>query len=149
MTRVSKGSMRDANALGKMMYHAIRHGAVAYTVPQRAAWAPAPPKGRNWHLRLSRMDVRIVRGLRGPMGFVAMTPAGYVDFAYVAPQAQGRGYFRALIEDLIRDYPDLPMTTHASLHARPAFAALGFRVVYPETVLRQGQRLRRTFMARP
>lgn len=95
------------------------------------------------------MDVRVVRGLNGPVAFVAMTRAGYVDFAYVAPTARGRGYFRRLMETLSDDYPDQAMTTHASLHAQPAFAAVGFRVVYLETVLRQGQRLRRAFMARP
>lgn len=148
MTWITPARSSDYAALAQLMYHTIRIGARAYTVPERAVWMAKIPGGRRWRARLDAMDVYVARSSKGPLGFVAMTRTGYVDFAYVSPTAQRRGVFRGLLGVLQSAHPGLPMTTHASLHAQPAFAAVGFTVVHHEVVRRQGQRLKRAFMAR-
>ncbi len=148
MTLITDIAPHEANALGRVFYDAVRDGARAYTVPQRAAWMPSVPKGRKWFGRLVKMDVIVARQTCGPVGFVAMKPDGYVDFAYLLGTAQGRGIFRHMMNALMNRHPSLPMSTHASLHAQPAFSALGFSIVHHEVVIRNGQRLPRAFMTR-
>jgi len=148
MTWITPARDADYRALGQLMYHTVRNGALAYNVPQRAAWMPQVPAGPQWHARLSKMDVLIARSIFGPLGFVGMTRQGYVDFAYVSSTAQRRGIFWDLMQALTDRHPGSPMTTHASLHAQPAFAKLGFKVKHHGVIRRRGQRLHRAFMAR-
>ena len=96
--------------------------------------------------RLSRCEVWVARGCQGPEGFVAIRRDGYVDVAFVLPQAQGRGLFRRLVTRATAG--KATCRTHASLCAQPAFAALGFEVVRHEIVHQRGQRLRRAEMRR-
>lgn len=146
MTWITKGRAADYPVLGQVMFHTVRTSATAYTMPERAAWMPHVPGGMTWARRLSRMQVYVARGSRGVLGFTAVTRAGYVDFAYVIPKAQGRGVFRDLMTRLIAERPGVTLTTHASLQAQPAFQALGFTTQHHEIVRRKSQRLRRAFM---
>jgi GNAT superfamily N-acetyltransferase len=105
---------------------------------------PKAPDTARFAKRLNAMQVWVARDLSGPVGFVGMRRDGYVDLAFLLAHGQGRGIFRALMERLGPE----ACATHASLHAQPAFAALGFRVAHHEYVRRQGQRLRRAYMLR-
>lgn len=148
MVTITPARPADIDPLGRLMFDAIRSGATLYSVQQRAAWIPSVPSGKRWHARLRHMHVFVARSPTGLLGFAAMTSTGYVDFAYVRKTARGRGVFKALLEQLTALDPQRVMTTHASLHAQPAFRAVGFRVVHHEHVRRNGQRLDRAFMRR-
>ena len=71
------------------------------------------------------------------VGFASLARGGYVDFAYIRPQARGTGLFRQLLSRILeralaRREPLL--WTHASLMAEPAFAKLGFTITRRERV---------------
>lgn len=156
---IRNGQAADWDALAQVFHASVRTGALAYTEAQRAAWSPKMRAGADWSLRMTRQAVWVAAaagsvgakadGEAGsvgenvdeapstPIGFMTLEMNGYLDCAYILAKWQGTGVFRQLYaalearaqaEGLTRIY------THASLHARPAFAAMGFDTVRPETV---------------
>lgn len=148
MTWVTRAHHSEYDALGRVMFRAIREGATLYTPAQRAAWAPKPYHGRKWARKLASQTVWVARGTQGPVGLVTLRRDGYVDLAFVLRTAQGKGVFRALMTALEENDSGDTFSTHASLHAQPAFASLGFTVVHHETVRARRQRLKRAFMTK-
>lgn len=149
MLDVREAHVREADALGQIMWDAIHHGPSLYSTAQRAAWMPVVPAGTGWAKRLGDQRIWVAERAGHLAGFVTLADAGYVDFAYVSPQAQGQGVFRALmttLENAARADAEPRLWTHASLMAQPAFARLGFRVIRHETVERNGQTLDRAEM---
>lgn len=139
----------EAEALGQVMWDAIHTGRSRYDAAQRTAWLPAPPRGARWSAKLSAQDVWVAQGPGGPIGFITLAQAGYVDLAYVSAQAQGAGIFGDLytaLEATARKRGLHRLWTHASLMAQPAFAARGFHVLRHETAQRSGQSLARAEM---
>lgn len=98
---------------------------------------PKPRKGAAWNKRLASQFISLAEVDGRMAGFMSLTPDGYVDFAYIRREFQGTGLFRRLltqIEVKAKQKKLRRLTTHASLMARPAFAAMGFQVTEPETV---------------
>lgn len=131
----------DYDALGKIMFDAVRSGPSAYTKAQNQAWMPEPRCGAVWNSRLNQQDVFIVETAGICVGFMSLikapNPNGYVDFAYIHPSHQGCGLFRKLytvIEQRAKSQNQPFIWTHASLNAKRAFEAVGFSVIESETV---------------
>ena len=138
----------EANALGRVMFRAVREGPSAYTEAQRRAWCATPPSGEGWAAKLAAQEVRVVEALGAPVGFITRDGA-YVDLAFVLPGWQGRGVFSRLYDRVEADARAAGLRrlwVHASLMAQPAFAAKGFAVVRYETVAREGETLDRAEM---
>ena len=134
---IRKGNPGDWDALAGVFHDAVRRGAVLYTEAQRAAWSPASRAGADWSLRMSRQSVQVAEVEGRQIGFLTLELNNYLDCAYINPDYKGRGLFRALytpLEAEARTSGAKKVRTHASLHARPAFAAMGFDVIAPETV---------------
>lgn len=151
MTEITlrKGSAADYDTLGEVMFDAIHNGPSKYTDAQSNAWAPIPRSGPDWANRLSQKDVIIAEHGRAVMGFMTIEPGGYVDFAYIRPSAQGSGLFRRLFAEVMKRAEaagETELSTHASLMAQPAFAAMGFEIDFHETVEVDGQKLARARM---
>ncbi|MEM9179804.1 MAG: GNAT family N-acetyltransferase [Pseudomonadota bacterium] len=141
----------DYDTLGELMYDAIHNGPTQYTDAQSQAWMPVPRQGSDWHARLAKQHVILaVQGLE-TLGFMSIEPGGYVDFAYIRPQAQGSGLFRRLFAVILEravSAGETQLSTHASLMAQPAFAAMGFEIEFHETVEVDGQSLPRAKMVK-
>lgn len=141
----------DYDALGELIFDAIHHGPTQYTAAQSQAWAPAPRSGPDWAERLASQHIIAAEQEGEIAGFMSIEPGGYVDFAYIRPGAQGSGLFRQLFEavlDRAKAQGDTELSTHASLMAQPAFAAMGFEIDYHETVEVDGQSLPRARMTK-
>ena len=140
----------DFDALGQLMFECVRVGDSPYTEAQRQAWVPEPRNGPEWTQRLGRQFIIIAEGETGPHGFMSLLEAeGYIDFAYVLPQARGQGLFRKLyqqIEQRAANAGAERLQVHASLMAEPAFGAMGFKIVTPEEVAIGDQHLKRFLM---
>lgn len=134
----------EADALGQIMFEAVAV-ATLYTPAQRRAWLPDPPQGKDWAAQLEGQRVWVAEE-DGPVGFATLVDEAYVDLVFVRPAAQGRGVFSALMDALEASTPANRLWTHASLHAQPAFAARGFRVVRHEEVERGAETLPRAEM---
>ena len=136
----------DDVALGEVMFDAVHNGAGGYSAAQRRAWVPEPRRGPDWRRRLDGQDIMLAEDPERVAGFMSLAPEGYLDFAYIRPDFQGRGLFRRLyekIEALAVDQKQLRIRVHASLTAQPAFSAMGFKIIRKESVEISGQSLDR------
>ncbi|NQY13248.1 MAG: GNAT family N-acetyltransferase [Henriciella sp.] len=150
--RLRPARAEDYDTLGDVMFDAIHNGPTQYTKAQSDAWAPAPKRGQDWAARLAQQHVILAEQGSDILGFMSIEPGGYVDFAYVRPAAQGRGLFRKLFNAILtqaRTQGETELSTHASLMAQPAFAAMGFTVDHHEEVMVDGQSLARARMIKP
>lgn len=134
---IRNGTAADWDRLAEIFHQAVRKGALAYTEAQRTAWSPICKAGPEWSVRMTRQTVWVAEANDASVGFMTLEMNGYLDCAYIAPGWQGKSLFRKLytaletqarLEGLNRIY------THASLHARAPFAAMGFAITRPETV---------------
>ena len=130
-------SPADYGALADVMFDAVRHGRSRYTERQRARWVPRPREGTAWVERLDRQEIVLAETRERVLGFMSLARGGYIDFAYIRPNAQGSGVFRRLytrIEEQARQAGEERLWVHASLMAEPAFSAMGFEVQAREQV---------------
>jgi putative acetyltransferase len=139
----------DYDDLADIMFDAVRNGSSKYTDAQRAAWVPVRRGGEAWETRLAPQAIAVARNETRATGFMSLAAQGYIDFAYIRPEAQGTGLFRRLF-DMIEEHAlaqnEPRLWTHASLMAQPAFAAVGFAVVEHELVWIGGQGFERARM---
>jgi putative acetyltransferase len=139
----------DFDALGTLMFQAIRTGPSPYSDAQRAAWLSVPYCGPDWHAKLAAQHVMLAECREAIAGFMSLRPDGYLDLAFILPQVRGAGLFRVLFSEIESHarHAGLPrLWTHASLMAQPAFAAVGFDLVQHEVVTRAGEQLQRAEM---
>lgn len=151
-TELRRANADDYDALGALMFAAIHDGPTQYSKAQSLAWAPEPRAGTEWAARLDGKDIIVADRLGTLLGFMTIEPGGYIDFAYIRPEAQGTGLFRRLFDcvDAIANARSEPeLSTHASLMAQPAFAAMGFAIAHHEVVEVSGQQLARAYMIKP
>ncbi|MGO4852573.1 GNAT family N-acetyltransferase [Phaeovulum sp. W22_SRMD_FR3] len=142
----------DADGLAQVMFRAIHAAPSPYTKAERAAWLPQPHAGPDWAARLAAQTVVVAQGRAGILGFLSLDTEGYVDLAFILPEARGSGLFRALHSQIEAEAwaAGLPrLYTHASLMAEPAFRACGYRLLEREGVARGDQVLRRALMEKP
>lgn len=119
------------------MFDAVRRGESRYSEQQRAAWVPARRSGEDWIARLQSQDIIVAEQDGEAVGFASLAEGGYVDFAYIRPEAQHTGLFRQLLSRIVEravEKREPLLWTHASLMAEPAFAKLGFTIRKRERV---------------
>ena len=134
-----------------VFYRSIREGAQAfYNEAQRTAWAPKtdpvsavfnPEDTRTFWL--AEIDGEII-------GFMAITPDGYLDLAFVLPEWMGRGVAQAVYDQLLEWALGANLnrlTTHASHFARRFFEKQGWQVDAPEIHAHNGQKFERFQMS--
>ncbi|OLF81417.1 hypothetical protein AWH62_01735 [Maricaulis sp. W15] len=144
-----RGNAADHDALGLLMHAAVHGPGSPYRAAQRQAWIAAPRSGPDWDARLSGQTIILAEQDDHPVGFMTLAPPDCVDFAFIHPDWQGCGLFRRLyqaLEDHARETGIPALRVHASLQARPAFAAMGFAVTAQETVTIGDQSLARFAM---
>lgn len=148
---VRRATPQDHTALYRVYYRSVREGAGAfYSQEQRAAWAVSDqpksdrPAADDTLLRwLAEVDGQIV-------GFMAITPDGYVDLAFVLPEWMGRGVAQAVYDPMLKWAQGTGLkrlTTHASHFARRFFTKQGWQVDTPEIHAHNGQEFERFCMS--
>ena len=142
----------DTAELADVMFDAVRNGRSKYTQAQRAAWVPELRSGAEWEARLAAKDIIIGRDATRILGFMSIEGGGYIDFAFIRPEAQGSGLFRRLfdmVQERARANAEPRLWVHASLMAQPAFAAVGFSVVEHQIVQIGDSDFKRALMEKP
>ena len=142
----------DHAELADVMFDAVRNGPSKYTQAQRAAWVPERRRGVEWESRLAAKDIAVGRDGGRIIGFMSIEGGGYIDFAFIRPDAQGSGLFRRLFDmvaERARAANEARLWVHASLMAQPAFAAVGFSVVEHQNVQIGDQIFQRAMMEKP
>lgn len=139
----------DYTEIADVIFDAVRNGPSKYNEAQRAAWVPERKSGAEWDARLATKDIVLARDGDRIVGFMSIEGGGYVDFAFIRPEAQGSGLFRRLfelVEARARAANEARLWVHASLMAQPAFAAVGFSVIEHQVVPMGDQALQRACM---
>jgi putative acetyltransferase len=134
------------------MFDAVRNGESPYDEQQRQAWLAAPPAGPEWEERLASQDVVLAETDGMVAGFMSLGMEGYIDLAFIRPEARHHGLFRRLFEQIEHRAlarGDSRLWVHASLAARSAFEAVGFTVQRSEWVELGTEQLERFEMAKP
>ena len=142
----------DHAELADVIFDAVRNGPSLYTEAQRAAWVPERRSGPEWDARLAGKDIIVARDGNRIVGFMSIETGGYIDFAFIRPEAQGTGLFRAMfgmVEAHARANAEPRLWVHASLMAQPAFAAVGFSVTEYQVVQIGDQDFKRAMMEKP
>ena len=140
----------DADALGQVFYRSVREGAVQrYDPAQVEAWSPKVPKGAQWRERLEATDTVVAVSDVGPLGFMNLDERGYLDMAFVLPEAMGKGVagaIYAVLEGRARVQGIPVLTTQASLLAEPFFERHGWQVTRRQEVEMDGVMLNNAWM---
>jgi len=124
----------DAPGLAQLYHRAVHEGAAQkYSAEQRAAWSPAPPMDADWRRRLLEAQTILAEREDRLLGFMTLdATSGWLDFAYVAPEAMGQGVadtLYAVLEGRARVAGLTRLETGASLLAVGFFRRHGWRVI--------------------
>jgi len=132
----------DAAPAAQLFYDAIHQGTQAfYTAEQRDAWASKVPETDLWQSRLAGQTCLMATRNQSLAGYMTLTPAGYIDLAYVAPDQMGTGVAAALytaLEDMAMTKNIPCLTTEASHLARRFFLRQGWVELQEQTIHRNG-----------
>lgn len=94
---IRKARRDEFDELGRVLFDAVRTGESPYTAEQRAAWAPEPRGGSEWHARLAAQQVFVAEAAGTLVGFMSLAGEGHVDLAFLLPAWRGRGLFRRYV----------------------------------------------------
>lgn len=144
----------DAPVLAEIFHRSVHEGAASrYSPEECAAWSPRVPDTRSWELRLAEAETVVAEMPGGPVGFMSLDRArGYLDLAFVLPEAMGKGVagvLYAVLEGRARARGLTRLETEASLLAEPFFARQGWRLVRRQKVERLGVFLPNAVMEKP
>lgn len=130
--RVRPYRAEDREAMAGVFYRAVREGTEgAYTERQREAWAPR--REPNWDKPDKLLDqwAFVAEDEGRLLGFMSLEPGGYLDMAFVMPEAKGGPVAPALYTALIaraRAAGLTHLTVRASILARRFFLKQGWQV---------------------
>lgn len=128
----------DGGEMAELFYNTVHQvNAKDYTPEQLAVWATGEADLEQWEGSFLGHCSLVAEDETGILGFGDIHPDGYLDRLYVRWDRQGQGVGRELCDRLEQVVPG-PVTTHASITARPFFEARGYRMVREQQVVRQG-----------
>lgn len=151
--RLRTGQRRDAFAAWMLFYDAVHDGTARhYTARERTAWAPSRQAPDNWDKTFLRGTCIVAESLGGRLlGFMTLGEDGYLDLAYVAPKAMGRGVAGALYDRIEKQALSdglAMLSTEASHLARSFFLRRGWHQDARQDVIRNGVALTNFRMSR-
>lgn len=128
----------DCPAMAALFYDTVhRVNCRDYTPEQLDVWATGQVDLDKWNRSFLTHHTLVAMKDGVLVGFGDMDSTGYLDRLYVHADYQGQGIATALCDALEKAVPG-PITTHASITAKPFFQGRGYRVVKAQQVQRQG-----------
>ena len=131
----------DASAAAQIFFNSVRLGTRDYyDEAQRVAWAPRVPEATKWLDRLKSQTVFVAERNGSVVGFMTLAAEGYIDLAFVAPDAIGQGIGKQLYEAILTEALNLGVPrlhAEASHLARAFFERQGWSVVESQFVTRR------------
>lgn len=124
---------KDAAATARIFFDSVHLGTRAhYDEAQRRAWAPEVPDTSSWLDRLKSQTTFVAERNERVIGFMTLRPDGYIDLAYVAPDAVGTGVAKLLYDSVEAEASKMDVRrlhSEASQGARAFFERQGWSVV--------------------
>ena len=136
--KIRKYNKDDLRQVVQLFFHTVHtSNAKDYSAEQLAIWAPKNPDLEKWQSSFMKNDCLVAVIDNQIIGFGDMDKTGYLDRLYVSPNYQRMGV-ASQICDLLEEQVKHPITTHASITAKPFFEKRGYQVVKMQQVERQG-----------
>ncbi|EIX9031222.1 GNAT family N-acetyltransferase [Klebsiella aerogenes] len=127
----------DFPALCAIFLRAVKETASRdYSPAQIAAWAQVDES--RWRQKFAHSQVLVAVINNQPVGFITVVN-DYIDLFFVSPDYTRRGIGRALLSQLLTQFPDVVFTVEASITAKPFFMLMGFKIVTQQNVEVRGQ----------
>ena len=125
--------------MAELFYQTVHSvNAKDHTQEHRNAWATDKVGLAQWDASFREHKTIVVVEDSTIVGFGDMDGSGYLDRFYVHKDYQRCGIASAICDALEASVPGKPITTHASITAKPFFLRRGYRVVKEQTVMRHG-----------
>lgn len=141
----------DAPEMAKIFYETVHSiNARDYTEEQLNAWADGNIDLDEWHERFSASLTIVAESVRDLIGF-ANLKGDTLDMLYMSRYYQRLGIGGELVVQLelaARRRGIRRLVTYSSITARPFFLHIGWSVVRPNTVIRNGVALSNYLMER-
>ncbi len=123
--------LNDGQAVRDVFVRAVREGAASrYSAEELEDWLPDPAMPEGWGAWLAE-HITFVAEDRGRItGFMMVERDGYLNMAFVLPEAMGKGTADRLYARILSAAQDLGLTrltVFASRHARRFFARHGWQ----------------------
>lgn len=140
--RIRRFRDADAAATAQVFYDSVHHATQGfYDDAQRQAWAPRVPDLEPWLARIKAQTAIVAERNGAVIGLMTLRDDGYLDLAYVVPDAVGQGIAKALYDAILADARKAGLarlTSEASHLARCFFERQGWRVIEEQSVARNG-----------
>lgn len=142
--RLRLRSLRDGDYrdVAQLFFDAVQHGTVgAYSRAERDAWSGPAPNPDGWRDKIRGMTGAVAEIDGRPVGFMTIDSGGYIDLAFVAPDAARQGVGGLLYQrilDMAVQAGTPKLSVDASKIARGFFEQRGWSVIREQTVVRRG-----------
>ena len=129
----------DCEQLAELFYQTVHSvNAKDYTEEQLNVWATGKVNIQEWNNSFLKHKTIVAMENDEIVGFGDIDESGYLDRLYVHKDYQRKGIASAICNQLECSVNGKPITTHASITAKPFFLHRGYRVVLEQEVVRQG-----------
>lgn len=142
----------DCRETAELFYETVhRINSADYTEEQIEVWAPKGRDLEKWNASFKEKGKKAVIAAEGDriVGFCDFTSSGFLDRLYVHCEFQGMGIGKALCSEAERyaaSCGSSKVTVYASITAKPFFEKLGYSVIRPNEVIKEGVSLTNYFM---
>lgn len=140
--RIRRFRDADARATAQVFFDSVHQVTRDfYDDAQQQAWAPRVPALKPWLDRIKPQTAFVAERDGAVIGFMTLRDDGYLDLAYVAPDAVGQGVAQALYDAILAEAATAgvkKLTADASHLARRFFERQGWHVVKEQSVERNG-----------
>lgn len=132
-------TFKDAQATLSLFLDTVKSiNARDYSDCQIKVWVNPNKDLNQWNLSLLQ-NHSFVAQIKGEIvGFIDISPSGYLDRLFVHKDHQGQGIASTLFQKVIDLFDFKKITTHSSISAKPFFLSKGFTVIKEQQVELQG-----------
>ncbi|MHC5353209.1 GNAT family N-acetyltransferase [Myroides sp. LJL115] len=128
-------TFKDAQATLSLFIDTVKStNARDYSDCQIKVWANPNKDLSQWNLSLLQNHSFVAQIKSEIVGFIDISPSGYLDHLFVHKDHQGQGIASALYQKIIETIKHKKITTHSSITSKPFFLSKGFTVIKEQQV---------------
>lgn len=131
--------MQDLPALKLLFEKSIRASCQKdYSPAEIEVWVSSIHRKERWEKLMEEQEVIVVEENQ-LLGFASLKDGHYIDFLYLAPEAQGKGLAQKMLQELEARARADTLSSDISITARPFIERQGFKVIRKNHNARAGE----------
>lgn len=137
--QLREAGMADLPALKLLFERSIRSSCQGdYSPAEIEVWVSSIHRKERWEKLILEQEVIVVEEA-AILGFASLKEGHYIDFLYLAPEAQGKGLAQMMIQELEKRATSYLLSSDISITARSFIEKQGFQVVRTNHNERDGE----------